>query len=405
MGSQERTGKTVAKMIEIINGSPTTLETLNLALLGQKIENESKKYSPLLHKLLKCCERFQSSVSLLSSSLSDVLRVMTSLSNICLTEGSSGLTLDIGNFLSEDVIKQSDVLDSLGIFDVQFSDILKNIKEKTKILKERKYLLKKTHSKNIKLREKDIRNFNKIERNNKNKKKFVGKEKDFHVANLLLNCKNLEDREKLGLVEMAGLERNLFSEYLLGFKQILLLQRELFSTPSTISCSVKKLDQLLQSDTIAIDAVSGVLSVSRNKSTTENEAENKGTQSPSAFAENLSESEWSQSSDRTSTSTSAMFESSSESLKVSLRKSDGRFSTVRRRSASPVRGPDYVARSVPCSPPVIQPGEGFTRKSHRGNTKSSQSEDYDDDYEVSFYMNNMADGEYFSFDRIKDEVI
>ena len=29
-------------MIEIINGSPTTLETLNLALLGQKIDKESK---------------------------------------------------------------------------------------------------------------------------------------------------------------------------------------------------------------------------------------------------------------------------------------------------------------------------------------------------------------------------
>ena len=214
------------------------------------------------------------------------------------------------------------------------------------------------------------------------------KEKEFQAANLLLNCKNLEDREKLSLVEMAGLERNLFSEYLLGFKQILLLQRELFSTPSTISCSIKKVDQLLQSDTIAIDAVSGVLSVSRNKSTTENEAGNKGTQSPSAFAENLSESKWSQSSDRTSTS--AMSESSSESLMVSLRKSDGRFSTVRRRSASPMRGPDYVARSVPCSPPVIQPGKGFTSNSQRGITKSSQSEDYDDDYEVSFYMNNMV---------------
>ena len=86
--------------------------------------------------------------------------------------------------------------------------------------------MKKTHSKNIKLKVKDIRNFNKIERNNKNKKKFVEKEKDCQVANLLLSCKNLEDREKLSLVEMAGLERNFFSEHLMVFKQLFLLQRE-----------------------------------------------------------------------------------------------------------------------------------------------------------------------------------
>ena len=191
----------------------------------------------------------------------------------------------------------------IKIFFRQFSEMLKNIKQKTKILKERKLLLKKSHSKNIKLKEKDIRNFNKIERNNKNKKKFLEKEKEFQVGNLLLNCKNLEDREKLSLVEMAGLERKLFCHYLLGLKQILLLQRELFST-SSIHGSIERLDQLLENDTIAIDAVSGVLSVSRNKSTTENEAENEGTKSPSSFVEKLSESEWSQSSERTSVFTS-----------------------------------------------------------------------------------------------------
>ena len=243
--------------------------------------------------------------------------------------------------------------------------------------------MKKKHSKNIRLKEKDIRNFNKIERNNKNKKKLVEKEKDFQVAKLLLNCKDLEDREKLSLLEMAGLERNLFVEYLLGLKQILLLQRELFSTPSSISCSIQRLDQLLQTDTIAVDAVSGVLSVSRNKSTTETEAGNEGTQSPSIFLEKHCESEWGESSDRTS----AMSQSSSESsAAVSLRKSgSNRFSTVRRRSASPVRGPDYVARSVPCTPPVIRPGRPG------GNIERGfHSEDYDDDCEVSFYMENMV---------------
>ena len=154
------------------------------------------------------------------------------------------------------------------------------------------------------------------------------------------------------------------------------------------------MDQLLQNDTIAIDAVSGVLSVSRNKSTTENEAENEGTKSPSSFVEKLSESEWSQSSERTS----AMSESSSESTTVSLRQSAGRFSTVRRRSASPMRGPDYVARPVPCRPPVIQPAVGRTGNSRGGNIKSSSlSEDYDDDCEVSFYMNNMVSKASSSF--------
>ena len=247
--------------------------------------------------------------------------------------------------------------------------------------------MKKTHSKNIKLKVKDIRNFNKIERNNKNKKKFEEKEKDCQVANLLLNCKNLEDREKLSLVEMAGLERNFFSEHLMVFKQLFLLQRELFSR-QTISCSIQGLDQLLQNDTIALDAVSGVLSVSRNKSTTENQVGNEDTKSPESFAEKVSVSEWSQSSDRTS-AMSALSESSSDS--VSLRKSGPRFSTVR-RSASPMRGRDFTARPVPCKPPVIQPGQGFpSSPGHRENIKScSQTEDYEDDYEVSFYMNNMV---------------
>ena len=241
--------------------------------------------------------------------------------------------------------------------------------------------MKKTHSKNIKLKVKDIRNFNKIERNNKNKKKFEEKEKDCQVANLLLNCKNLEDREKLSLVEMAGLERNFFSEHLMVFKQLFLLQRELFST-QTISCSIQGLDQLLQNDTIALDAVSGVLSVSRNKSTTVNEVRNEDMKSPPASVEKLSVSEWSQSSERTS----AMSESSSES--VSLRKSGQRFSTVR-RSASPMRCRDYVARPVACTPPVIQPGQGWTSSNNARRT-CSQSEDFEDDFEVSFYMNNMV---------------
>jgi len=118
MGTLETTGRqAVVKMIEIINGNPTTLETVNLALLCQKIDKESKKYSPLLYQLMKCCERFKSNMALMSSSLSDVLAVMTSLSNTCTSGGSSGLTLDIGKFLSEEVIKQSEVLESLEIFD------------------------------------------------------------------------------------------------------------------------------------------------------------------------------------------------------------------------------------------------------------------------------------------------
>merc|ERR1711953_1234396 len=153
MGTLETTGRqAVVKMIEIINGNPTTLETVNLALLCQKIDKESKKYSPLLYQMMKCCERFKSNMALMSSSLSDVLAVMTSLSNTCTSGGSSGLTLDIGKFLSEEVIKQSELLESLAIFDEQFSDILKNTKEKTKIFKEKKILLKKKHSKNIKLK-------------------------------------------------------------------------------------------------------------------------------------------------------------------------------------------------------------------------------------------------------------
>ena len=148
------------------------------------------------------------------------------------------------------------------------------------------------------------------------------------------------------------------------------------------------MDQLLQNDTIALDAVSGVLSVSRNKSTTENQVGNEDTKSPEYFAEKVSVSEWSQSSDRTS-AMSALSESSSDS--VSLRKSGPRFSTVR-RSASPMRGRDFTARPVPCKPPVIQPGQGFpSSPGRRENIKScSQTEDYEDDYEVSFYMNNMV---------------
>lgn len=239
----------------------------------------------------------------------------------------------------------------------------------------------------MKLKEKDIRNFNKIERSNKNKRKFAEKDKDLQVANLLLDCKNLEDRAKFSLVEIAGLERNLFNEYLLSLKQIFLLQRELFST-ARVSCSITRLDQILQNDRISVDAASGVISVSRNKSTTENEAGSDGTKSPAASTvERPSECEWSQGSDRTS----VMSECSSDSLTVSLRKSGGRFSTVRRRSASPQRGQDYVARPVPCSPPVIQPSDPRTKNSRGGNLKScSQTEDFDDDYEVSFYMNNMV---------------
>ena len=67
--------------------------------------------------------------------------------------------------------------------------------------------MKKKHSKNILSKRADIKksNFNitKIERDNKEKEKFVDKqkEKDFQVANILLDCKELESREKLALLE------------------------------------------------------------------------------------------------------------------------------------------------------------------------------------------------------------
>ena len=46
-------------MIEIINGSPTTLETLNLALLGQKIDKESKVGLKLIFILCMRVEIFR----------------------------------------------------------------------------------------------------------------------------------------------------------------------------------------------------------------------------------------------------------------------------------------------------------------------------------------------------------
>ena len=100
---------TVARMIEIIKGSPVTQEALHFKHLHQKIDRESEvsqylhctacsltilftkqAFSPLLHQLLKSCEKFKSSLNLVSSSLSDVLEVLVSLSKECRNEGSSG---------------------------------------------------------------------------------------------------------------------------------------------------------------------------------------------------------------------------------------------------------------------------------------------------------------------------
>ena len=112
--------------------------------------------------------------------------------------------------------------------------------------------MKKKHSKNILSKRTDIKkgNFNimKIEKGNKKEKnKFAEKQKqkDFQVANILLDCKNLESREKFALIEMAELERTLFTEYLISFKKVLLLQRELFSVSNSCD-SINKLDELLQ---------------------------------------------------------------------------------------------------------------------------------------------------------------
>merc|ERR1712066_1187840 len=110
-------GENRGRMIEMINGSLVTSEASHLSLLYQKIDRESKKYSPLFDQLIKSCEKFKSNVKSVSSSLSDVLAVLDSLSKACRSDGSSGLTGDVGDFLSQMVRNQSDVVESLDMFD------------------------------------------------------------------------------------------------------------------------------------------------------------------------------------------------------------------------------------------------------------------------------------------------
>jgi len=106
------------KMIEIVDGSPSTAESSRLSRLYQKINKESKTRSPLYEQLLKSCEKFKSNLQVLSFSLNELLTVLESFSRICLSEGSTGLTQDIGHFLSEVVRKQGQTVESLDIFDL-----------------------------------------------------------------------------------------------------------------------------------------------------------------------------------------------------------------------------------------------------------------------------------------------
>ena len=234
--------------------------------------------------------------------------------------------------------------------------------------------MKKKHSKNILSKRTDIKkgNFNimKIEKGNKKEKnKFAEKQKqkDFLVANILLDCKNLESREKFALIEMAELERTLFTEYLISFKKVLLLQRELFSVSNSCD-SINKLDELLQNHLVSVEAGSGIISVSKNIFETEDtgSGEKSGQESSSSTE-----------TDRTS----LLSHSSSELSVLSVRRPGPRFSTVR-RSPSPMRPPDFIARSVACRPPVIPLVT---------NTAAPPlCETQDVDHEVSFYMENMV---------------
>ena len=143
-------------MIEIINGNPTTLETVNLALLCQKIDKESKvsRHSTfhILFKNYLLLIYFRNihrsfinwwnaardlnqtwlwwahhylmfwrwwPVCQIPAPVEDPLvshRIVYIKKRFIIFE-SPGLTLDIGKFLSEEVIKQSEVLESLEIFD------------------------------------------------------------------------------------------------------------------------------------------------------------------------------------------------------------------------------------------------------------------------------------------------
>ena len=222
----------------------------------------------------------------------------------------------------------------------------------------------------------------KIGNGNKNKK-FAEKqkEKDFKMAKILLDCKHLEEEEKSVVIEMAKLERNLLTEYLMSFKQILLLQRELFSA-GNVGQSIRRLDQLLLHDRISVDAVSGVISVSQNTNTNEIDDTNSMHISCGSSATD---------------GVSVTSQTSSVRSSLSMEK---RFSTVR-RSPSPIRPADYVPRPVACKPPVIKTSEIIVPKA----PSVQQYEDLDD--EVSFYMTHKValDGKYFSFDSIKNESI
>ena len=269
-------------------------------------------------------------------------------------------------------------------FSRHFHNIIKHLKERTATFRQEKLSLKNKHSKKIKYIKLNIKKNNfsiaRKEKDNKNKKKLeVEKEKDFQIANVLRDCKNLESKEKLAVLEYAGLERKLLSEYLMNFKQIFLLHRELFSS-ADVCDNINKLDQILQNDLISIDAVSGILSVSKDVKMNEKEETN----SPPVMRPQYLDS-WSGSdTDRTS----VLSNSSSDLSTLSTRRPPAKLSTVR-RSASPMRPPDYVVRPVACTPPVITRTSDIVT-SQRTPTALHCQENQENDEEVCFYMENMV---------------
>ena len=86
--------------------------------------------------------------------------------------------------------------------------------------------------------------------------------------------------------------------------------------------------------------------------------------------------------------TSVLSNSSSDLSTLSTRRPPAKLSTVR-RSASPMRPPDYVVRPVACTPPVITRTSDIVT-SQRTPTALHCQENQENDEEVCFYMENMV---------------
>ena len=107
----------------------------------------------------------------------------------------------------------------------------------------------------------------KLEKKVKKGKPFeeISQKKECELAELLLQCKEFEEQERMAVKKLAKQERNFFANFLVGIKPVLMVEMAMFKETTMISEMLQDVEKIVGYEKTVFDTSGGMISLVRDK--------------------------------------------------------------------------------------------------------------------------------------------